>query len=293
MIILMGLVAVTGVASLYVAAQTIRSAVGEAGTIDFVFLRLFTASDGKLPPFISFVSFLGPLVGLALGFDAVSGEHARRTLSRVLAQPIHRDALVNGKFLGGLAAVAAMLSALWLAVGALGLVLIGVPPTADEFVRLAAFLAVTVIYISFWLALSILFSTVFRQAATSALAGIAAWLFFAIFADLLADLAAAALVPAAAGGNPEAIFAQEQIRLWLSRLSPVTLYSEAVSTLLTPSIRALGPVMVEQILGALQGVLPIGQSLLLVWPQVVGLITGTAACFAASYILFMRREIRA
>ncbi len=39
--------------------------------------------------------------------------------------------------------------------------------------------------------------------------------------------------------------------------------------------------------------LPLGQSFLIVWPQLVGLIALTSICFAASYIIFMRREIRA
>ena len=38
--------------------------------------------------------------------------------------------------------------------------------------------------------------------------------------------------------------------------------------------------------------LPLGQSLLVVWPQLTGLIAATVICFAISYIMFMRREIR-
>jgi ABC-2 type transport system permease protein len=39
--------------------------------------------------------------------------------------------------------------------------------------------------------------------------------------------------------------------------------------------------------------LPLVQSLLLVWPQLTSLIALTALCFAGSYIIFMREEIRA
>ena len=41
-------------------------------------------------------------MAIGLGFDAVNGEHNRRTLSRILSQPIYRDALLFGKFLAGL-----------------------------------------------------------------------------------------------------------------------------------------------------------------------------------------------
>jgi ABC-2 type transport system permease protein len=39
--------------------------------------------------------------------------------------------------------------------------------------------------------------------------------------------------------------------------------------------------------------LPLNQSVLLVWPQLTGLIAGTIALFAVSYVLFQRQEIRA
>jgi ABC-2 type transport system permease protein len=59
-----------------------------------------------------------------------------------------------------------------------------------------------------------------------------------------------------------------------------------------PSVRSLGPLTMEQIVGTIPGPLPLGQSLLLVWPQITGLIAATILCFVLSYISFMRREIR-
>lgn len=280
MVILVLLLIVTGIGSLYTTAQTIRSVVeATADTPDFVFLRLFTVGSAQLLPLTSFVSFLAPLVGIALGFDAICGEQSRRTLSRLLAQPIHRDAVINGKFLAGLLSIVVTFTALLLGVGALGLIMIGVPPTGDEALRLVAYGVLTTIYVAFWLALAILFSVVFQQAATSALASIAVWLFFSVFWDMIVRLVA--------GDDPVGL------GLWLSRVSPGYLYTEAMVYLLTPNVRTLGPVTLEQVLGALEGVLPVGQSIALIWPQAVGLVALTAVCFAASYILFMRREIRA
>lgn len=280
MIILMAILVVTGVASLYTAAQTIRSVVETtSATPDFVFLRLFSGGSERLPSLTAFVSFLAPLLGIALGFDAICGEQNRRTLSRLLAQPIHRDAVINGKFLAGVLTIVVTLAALLLSVGALGLLMIGVPPTGDELLRLVAYGVLTSIYVAFWMALAVMFSVMFRQSATSALASIAVWLFFSVFWDMLVGLVA--------GEDPTGLY------LWLSRLSPGYLYSEAMVTLLNPLVRTLGPVTLEQVLGALEGVLPVGQSILLCWPQAVGLVALTAVCFAVSYILFMRQEIRA
>ena len=69
-VILFALVMVAGLGASYVAAQSIRDALSQAsGTSASVFLMLFTASNGSLPAFVTFIGFLGPLVGLALGFD--------------------------------------------------------------------------------------------------------------------------------------------------------------------------------------------------------------------------------
>lgn len=73
---------------------------------------------------------------------------------------------------------------------------------------------------------------------------------------------------------------------------PNELFSQAASTLLMPSVRNLGPLTMEQVQGAIPGPLPLGQSILLVWPQVTGLIALTVLCFILAYITFMRREIR-
>src|SRR5690606_7149030 len=74
-VILAGLVFVTTLAGLYVAAQTIRNNVGTGVFDQFVFLKLFTTGDPQrqLPSLVSFLAFFTPLVGLALGFDAING----------------------------------------------------------------------------------------------------------------------------------------------------------------------------------------------------------------------------
>ena len=116
------LVVLVALAALYGAIQQIKDTTAED---PFLFLRLFTISRDPMPSFVSFISFLVPLMAIGLGFDAVNGEYNRRTLSRILAQPIYRDALLFGKFLAGLATLAISLLALWLLVIGLGLLLVG------------------------------------------------------------------------------------------------------------------------------------------------------------------------
>ena len=60
---------------------------------------------------ITFVGIVAPLLGLAFAFDAVNGERSEGTLPRLLAQPIHRDDVINGKFAAGLAVIGLVLVA--------------------------------------------------------------------------------------------------------------------------------------------------------------------------------------
>ena len=58
----------------------------------------------------------------------------------------------------------------------------------------------------------------------------------------------------------------------IDRLSPNTLYAETALALLQPATRALGPVLISQLQGALLGApLPVTQSFMLIWPQLTGL----------------------
>lgn len=292
-IILFALICVAGLSATYVAAQSIRGDISGDRESGFVFLKLFTASNGVLPPFVSFISFLGPLIGLALGFDAINSEQSRGTLSRVLSQPIYRDAVINGKFLAAVITIGLMLLSIGLLLGGLGLRMIGVPPTLEEVLRLISFMALSVVYVAFWMSLSVLFSIVFKQTATSALAGMAIWIFATFFFPMLAGVAADGLVPTNQDTPVEVILQHEQLRQMLSRMSPSTLYQEATVAILTPGIRTLGPIMLEQTRGMLPNPLSWSQSMLVAWPHVIGLIALTLICFAISYVKFMRQEIRA
>jgi ABC-2 type transport system permease protein len=288
--ILEALIVLTAAGTVYVALREIRTTVGQD---PFLFLRLFTTAREPLPAFVGFLGFLVPLIAIALAFDAVNGEFNRRTLSRVLAQPIYRDALLLGKFLAGLFTLALVLAAIWLLIVGLGIIGLGLPPGGEDVARSLSFLLATLFYGGIWLALALLFSTVFRQPATAALASIAVWLFFMAFWEMIASMLAQALRPVQFG-FPQEVLAQAQLEMALTRLSPNTLYAETTLALLHPTIRSLGLVLPFQLQGAILGTpLPLSQSMLLVWPHLTGLIAATILLFALSYVLFQRQEIRA
>jgi ABC-2 type transport system permease protein len=288
--ILEALVFLTALAAAYQAIRAIRATIGES---PFLFLRLLTLSQEPLPSFIALLSFLIPLVAIALAFDAINGEFNRRTLSRILAQPIYRDALLLGKFLAGLLALTIGLVSLWLLVIGLGLLLFGVPPSTEETVRMLGFLVATIAYGGVWLAVALLFSVLFRAPATAALAALGVWLLFALFWSFITPLLANLIA-----GPPEGVFGPRlaflQTQQIIDRLSPNTLYAETALALLHPATRALGTVLISQLEGALLGApLPATQSFILIWPQLTGLIAGMIVIFAIAYIAFQRQEIRA
>jgi ABC-2 type transport system permease protein len=287
------LVVLIALAALYGAIQQSKDTTAED---PFLFLRLFTTSRDPLPSFVSFLSFLVPLMAIGLGFDAVNGEHNRRTLSRILSQPIYRDALLFGKFLAGLVTLAISLIALWLLVVGLGLLLIGIPPGAEEIARSFVFLLVTIVYAGVWLALALLFSVVFRSAATAALITLGLWLLVTFIWPVLSGALAQIFIPpdpryTALGLQTPATAQLEQI---LARFSPSTLYAEIVVALLDPTTRALGPIYLSQLQGAVLGApLPFGESVLIAWPQMVGMIATAIVLFVIGYVIFQRQEVRA
>lgn len=290
MLILEILIVLTAVGTVYAAAHNLQQATDQSR---FMFLKLFTTGQDPVPAFVGFLGFLVPLLAIALAFDSVNGEFNQRTLSRVLAQPIYRDALLLGKFLAGLFTLALALTTIWLLIMGLGILSLGVPPSGEEVARSLWFLVLTIFYGGIWLALAMVFSIVFRQPATAALASIAVWLFFMVFWGITAQLLAQTLWPVHPG-VPQTILNQAEWQVALERLSPNTLYASSTLALLNPAVRSLGLVLPMQMQGAIIGApLPLNQSLLLMWPNLTGLIAAMILLFAVGYVIFQRQEVRA
>lgn len=264
-----------------------------------LFLLLFT-STGKLFSFVQFIGFFGPLIGIILGFDSINRERVSRTLSKLVSQPIYRDSIINAKFLTGVVTISIVLVSIVLIISGLGIRLVGVVPGWEEVWRLVIYLIVSILYISFWLGISILFSVVFRSTATSALASLAVWIFFSFFVSLGAGFLADAVAPvsqSSTGIDAQALLKHERIQRTISLFSPMTLYSDATSTILDPmrkttqSLILMGPF--ERLsLSRFQSPLPLLQSIFIVTPHLVSLVAITFLCFGICYFVFMRQEIR-
>jgi len=106
-----------------------------------------------------------------------------------------------------------------------------------------------------------------------------------------------ALVPEADQNNSEALIQKAQLEKALSLTSPMKLYTDSTATIIDPmrkttrSVVSMG--MLERLsIARFSGPLPLSQSVLVVLPYIISLIAITVVCFAVSYSIFMRQEIR-
>ena len=78
----------------------------------------------------------------------------------------------------------------------------------------------------------------------------------------------------------------------LARLSPGTLYGEAVVAMLNPDAQSM-TTLLAQFQGRIASPLPLDQSILQAWPQIVSLIAGMILLYVIGYVVFQRQEVRA
>jgi ABC-2 type transport system permease protein len=277
------LVLATSGYGLFAAYNGIRETLTESGAVTgsgFVFITLFTSGQGVFT-LTFFIMLLVPIIGIALGFDAINSERSGGTLSRLLSQPVYRDSVINGKFLAGIVTLSIMVVTTLLLVSGYGLRMIGVPPTAEEIIRLFIYLVLIIIYGAFWMGLAMLFSIVTRKVAVSLLVTIAIWL--VIFLWTLMGPVFTTMISQSVEGQ-----------LTLLRISPLFLFSEATTVLLVPAYR-LGfmTMSATELSYVIPNPVGLGQSLVTIWPHLVSLVSLSVICFAISYVLFMRQEIRA
>jgi ABC-2 type transport system permease protein len=307
-LLICGLILALALLSAYQGAQYIRT------NDNASFINIFSGSSGGTP-FTQLMFYFGPVLGLALSFDAINRERSQGSLSVLLSQPLFRDSIINGKFLAGVGALSLVSVATVGIMSGVAIPMLGFGPTPDEIVRIIAFTLLTVLYLSVWFAIGTFFSTVTKKTTTSMLMSLSTWVFSILVISIIASLIANSIVStrtptgsfvnlsgetdldamnAAISEWQERSARNREISSFIRRISPSTLYSEAASTLLTVnnviSSSSSGPVVVSY-----DGYGSIGaeQDMLATWPQITVLAAIMAACFAASYTMFLRQEIRA
>jgi ABC-2 type transport system permease protein len=120
---------------------------------------------------------------------------------------------------------------------------------------------------------------------------------FSFFIFLGANAVAGAITPEAGESNSESLLRRARIERAISLISPRQLYTDATVTIIDPmrktnfSFVRVG--MIEKIsLSRFSGLHLLSQGIFVVLPYIIALLTITVVCFAISYIVFMRQEIR-
>jgi ABC-type transport system involved in multi-copper enzyme maturation permease subunit len=85
----------------------------------------------------------------------------------------------------------------------------------------------------------------------------------------------------------EALQKQQALRSMINKLSPTTLYSEAASDILGVASSGFG-----HFFGRFERTVTLSEALSSNWPNIATLAVGLVVCFAASYMMFLRSEIR-
>ena len=287
-LILFGLLLLISTLSAYQGADFIRD------YEEMSFLNIFSGTKFDFS-FIQIMVFFGPLLGLALGFDAINKERAHGTLSMLLGQPLFRDSVLNGKFIAGAIALATITFGTIGIVSGLAIPMIGFGPTGAEAAKILAFTMLTVAYLLFWLSLGMLYSVLANKTSTSLMVSIATWLTFSILIGILASAIAGVMMPLPGGDfriladkddikeAPEFMKTEKQrhvLQSNIENLSPTNLYEKAASDILSEGFDKYKRVRnLTEVLAAN-------------WVNISTIVVGLIICFSASYIRFLRSEIR-
>jgi ABC-type transport system involved in multi-copper enzyme maturation permease subunit len=143
-------------------------------------------------------------MAVLFAYDAISGERERGTLKLLLANPVARDTVLLGKYLGGMASVL-LPFAISLVIGLTVFQFLGIHLTGAEWTRLALIVALVVPLTSAFYLLGLLVSSMARRSGTSLLALLLVWLVL-VFG---AGNAAAAVAKSATHATSDADLLQE------------------------------------------------------------------------------------
>jgi ABC-2 type transport system permease protein len=247
---------------------------------------------------VSMMSYFAPIIGLALGFDAISGEREKGTLKIVLAQPVYRDIVINGKFLAAFLAITLATSiASIVSIGGSILVL-GVTPTTEEVARLTLFVVFSILFAMTYYGIAILLSTISKRTTQSMIVGVVLWAIFSFVIPIIASLVAFTIRPIRFAQN---ITSPEERQRLIEEMRSRTAITETINSF-TPNYHFSR--IAQYILNVYAGIMigprtpanvrnvSIIESLTSAWPNILVLVLVTAITFIASYMVFMRQEIR-
>jgi len=128
---------------------------------------------------------IGVVLGIAMGFDLVTREKESKSLKSLLAYPVFRDEVINGKALGGVGAIALAMGAV-LVVSVAIMALFGIVPNLDELVRILVFGVTSFLLVFTFFALALLMSTVSKDSGSALLYSLIVMIVLSSFVPIFA-----------------------------------------------------------------------------------------------------------
>jgi ABC-2 type transport system permease protein len=233
----------------------------------------------------STLSTFAPVMGVALGCDTISGEREKGTLKIILAQPVFRDTVINGKFLAATSAVSLAVLITSLATIGTSTIAMGVTPTAEEALRIALFLPFAVLFTMTYYGISAFLSTILKKTSQSVILSVTMWAVFTFVIPVIASFVAIMIAPLrfepGQQGVENGIGGYLAVIETISSITPNYHFGKIGQYLL--GLYATAPA---------QGEASITSSLMHAGPNVLVLVIVTALVFIASYIAFTRQEVR-
>jgi len=274
---------------------------------------------------VIFFTFLGMILGAAMGFDQISKERDEGTLKFLVSSPIYRDAIINGKAIGAIATLAVALAAAFLL--AIAIVMVrGVVPGLDDMLRIAAFFVAALLYCTVFFAIAMMTSTLTKSTSMSVICtvGLVVLLIvFSIVALIVSGFIAQAIVGPAppidygsllnsstGSANVSYIVSNSEYMNYTTRLVAMEFQISDAITTMSP-VNDFGGLMGMGLGGIGNAILsktpvqsfsltmatPTRQvslldSLASVWVKIFVLIVEMVVAFAVSYVAFMRMDVR-
>lgn len=136
---------------------------------------------------IKYVSIIGAVLAVFLGFDAFSGERENGTLKLIFVRPLYRDQVVTGKLLGGGLVIGVLLAITLIFNTLLFSVVSGILPNVNELSRLMVFIILAFIYMMIFYTATLFVSIKTSERAFGFLSMMVVWILVSFVIPQLAD----------------------------------------------------------------------------------------------------------
>ncbi len=274
---------------------------------------------------MGYMTTFGAVLAIAIGFDLVSKEKETRSLKSLLSHPVFRDEIINGKALGGIAALGFAL-VLAFAISLAMLLLFSIIPTLEESAAILIFGVVSLGFLLAYFAIALAMSTFARESGGALIYTLVIFFAVSTFLPMLGMIAGDVFAgempepppmrpqptPVPGEGisvtqsaayvgtqDPEWRQYEEGMEAYFKRwtlvndvtnlLSPQSNYRKVAMAVTNPRYAALVHSPFDPIPEETPG---LADALGQVWMNIAALVVFPSVFFAAAYIKFMRMDIR-